>query len=148
MRLRSCKFYLVIEYSQSSHIVEAQKPINMALLCGLIERLSTQLVVHRSLQQKGSLHSVMLPRTWLCGLLSDLDLDEARRQECPYFWPLLRPLNTLLRRLLFPTGKHSSTQGRILSNYSLDQSSMKITPDFRSVDRQPISVRGIFIARM
>ncbi|KAF9523644.1 hypothetical protein CPB83DRAFT_681179 [Crepidotus variabilis] len=114
------------------HIIDVEAPVNMLVLCSFIERVCSQLVVCNCLQWKGDFHYVTLPRTWLSNLLLDVDLVEVRHQDYSYFWQFLPPIRTLLRTLFFPTG----------------QSPLRIRPEFRALDRQNSSVRGMYIARL
>ena len=78
--------------------MEGKIPVEIGIFCSFIERICGSWIVYNRYQRTGSLHLVMLPRSWLKVIL---DTFQPTEKDVPFFWWLLQPLEELLRALYY-----------------------------------------------
>lgn len=100
--IRSVTIELCIAFqfhSVCSQVVEAEIPVEIGIFCSFIERICGSLIVYNRYRRTGSLHGVILPRSWLKVILDTFQCTEASVKDSSRFWLLLHPLGILLRKL-------------------------------------------------
>ncbi|KAI0820632.1 hypothetical protein BC628DRAFT_1543902 [Trametes gibbosa] len=79
-----------------NHILSRRLPIDVVVLCDFMDNLCGSLIMARGLQTSGTLHSVMLPKSWIARMLPTLRVLEnkstalAVAQYTSYFKDLLQ----------------------------------------------------------
>ncbi|KAJ3877376.1 hypothetical protein F5051DRAFT_453113 [Lentinula edodes] len=110
------------------HIMANSVPIEIGLLCDILERLCRSLVLASSSSRDLKLHNVTLPRSWL---MKPICVEEERRKHFSQLPNLIIPIGDLLAQVY--TGRfaeHLMYENRNLTS------------------NVPIRVRTIFISRM
>ena len=82
---------------QYRHIVDRKVDIDIRVLCDFMDKLCALLVVANCLQKTSSVHNIMLPRSWICDLVGNMDA--LKEQELRLMWLYLTPSTILLERI-------------------------------------------------
>jgi hypothetical protein len=98
-------------------MVQIRLPVDLAVLCTIVERLFGLAIMTARYRALGSLHGVLLPRTWTSALWEDFFKFKDRR--LPFLWYLAQTTQKLLMDIY--TGeyqKHAILDPRNRSKFS------------------------------
>ncbi|PPQ98969.1 hypothetical protein CVT24_003465 [Panaeolus cyanescens] len=86
------------------HVVENSLKVDVNVFCTFIERICGQYgALFKYRRAHNSFHGIMLPRSWLRKIIAEFETLDAKNKACPIPFPLLGPLETLIRTLHFDT---------------------------------------------
>ncbi|TFY66231.1 hypothetical protein EVG20_g4858 [Dentipellis fragilis] len=79
------------------YVVQHRVPINLGLLCRMVQRLCTLFSMAYNYQQRRSMHNVILPRSWVLELWQDFN--NVKEKPCRSFKMLVDPIRELMLQL-------------------------------------------------
>ncbi|KAF9067282.1 hypothetical protein BDP27DRAFT_1328979 [Rhodocollybia butyracea] len=117
--------YLVAGLLTLRHVMTESVPIEISLLCDLLDNLCRSLILVACSRRDDHLHNVTLPRSWL---LKPISIEEERRKQFHQLPILLDPIGDLLVQI-YGDNRHLLYENHLAANI-------------------PFRIRTIFISRI
>ena len=138
---------LKARHAFSSHILVRKIPVEITVLCRLLELVAGSFIMASSFKRRGSLHGVTLPRSWILENVQKLHRVQNKDAKVGFVWEILRPLRDLLERIYSGTGADTGEPniGNLLSSCS---TILDLLHQNRPLNFFPFRIRNFALARL
>ena len=135
------------DHTFSSHIVIRRFPVEITVLCRLLELVAGSFIMASAFKWKGSLHGVTLPRSWILENVQKIHRVQHKNANIGVIWEILPPLQDLLERIYSGTDSDigEPNMGKLLSSCS---TILDLLHQNRPLSSFPFRIRNFALARL
>lgn len=131
----------------SRHVLIRKIPVEITVLCRLLELLAGSIIMASAFKRKGSLHGVTLPRSWILENVQKLHRVQNKDASVSFVWKILTPLRDLLERVYSSTDADTgeSNIGKLHCSCS---TVLDLLHQNRPLNFFPFRIRNFALARL
>jgi hypothetical protein len=131
----------------SRHVLIRKIPVEITVLCRLLELVAGSVIMASAFKRKGSLHGVTLPRSWIIENVQKLHRVQNKDANVRVVWEILTPFRDLLERIYSVTDADTGEPnlGKFLFSCS---TILDLLHQNRPLSFFPFRIRNFALARL